>query len=62
MDAYSQTLELFFLHRAASVGLARNWISYTTTCLIGTDIVREVVIEGAKLIGAVVTHPGTAST
>jgi hypothetical protein len=46
------------LNRAAGILLARNRVANTTTSLIGAHIVSEIVIEGAELVGTVVTHPG----
>ena len=44
------------LCRAACIHYTRLWISYTTRSLVGTDLIRKIVI-GAELIGAIVTHP-----
>ena len=44
------------LCRAACIHYTRLWISYTARSLIGTDLIRKIVI-GSELIRAIVTHP-----
>jgi hypothetical protein len=47
------------LCRTASIGYTCLWISYTACSLIGTDLIRKIII-GSELIGAIVTHPSTS--
>ena len=42
---------------AACIRLARNRIAYATACLVSTDAVRKIIIEGSQLICAVIAHP-----
>lgn len=50
------------LDRTARIRLARNRIADTSTRLIRADAVREVVVERAELIRAVITHPGATGS
>jgi len=50
-------INVVFLYGTTRVGLSSNRITYTPSRLVCADIIRKVVIERTKLIGAIITHP-----
>lgn len=50
------------LRRTTRIHHTRLWIADATTILIGADAIRKIVIVGAKLIRAIIAHPGASCT